>query len=167
MKQQTNIRNSETQDDINKTTIHLQNKIIDACKSTYKTKKQEVARTPSWYKSKLEIEKNRLKTLRRRAQRAPQDQRSRRILTLKKDQALYKRHVKQAKNSGCKTFCTNTSNPYGEQYKAAFRKTIPPAHLIALKNNNATGSQLKIADNILEQIVSEPNRLCGLPNIKN
>ncbi|GBN60024.1 hypothetical protein AVEN_29675-1 [Araneus ventricosus] len=39
------IRNSQTQDDINKTMSHLQNKIIDACKSTYETKKQEVART--------------------------------------------------------------------------------------------------------------------------
>ncbi|GBM11362.1 hypothetical protein AVEN_13587-1 [Araneus ventricosus] len=36
------IRNSQTQDDINKTTSYLQNKIIDACKSTYKTKKKKL-----------------------------------------------------------------------------------------------------------------------------
>ncbi|GBM40820.1 hypothetical protein AVEN_137324-1 [Araneus ventricosus] len=52
------IRNRQTEDDIKKTTIHFQIKFIDACKSTYKTKKQEVARPPSWYTSKLEIEGN-------------------------------------------------------------------------------------------------------------
>ncbi|GBM03546.1 hypothetical protein AVEN_95431-1 [Araneus ventricosus] len=157
------IRNSQTQDDINKTTSHFQNKIINACKSTYKTKKQEVARPPSWYTSKLEIEKIRLKALKRRAQRAPKDKRSRRFLTLKKDQALYMKHVKQAKNSGWKTFCTNASNPYSKQYKAAFRKTISPSHLIALKNNNPTGDQLKIADNILEQMFPKPLNYADLP----
>ncbi|GBN63707.1 hypothetical protein AVEN_125526-1 [Araneus ventricosus] len=160
------IRNRQTQDDINKATSHLQNKIIDACKNTYKTEKQEVARPPSWCTSKLEIEKNRLKALRQRAQRKPQDQRSRRFLTLKKDQALYMRHVKHAKNSGWKAFCTNASNPYGKQHKAAFRKTIPPAHLIALKNNNPTGGQTKIADNILEQMFPNPLDYVDLPTLR-
>ncbi|GBN10463.1 hypothetical protein AVEN_90708-1 [Araneus ventricosus] len=67
------IRNSQTEDDINKTRSHLQNKIIDACKSTYKINMLEVARPPSWYTSKLEIEKNRLKAPGRRAQRIPED----------------------------------------------------------------------------------------------
>ncbi|GBO34981.1 hypothetical protein AVEN_90778-1 [Araneus ventricosus] len=75
-------------------------KIMMPAREPTKIKKQEVARPPSWYASKLEIEKNRLKSLRRRPQTAPQDQRRRRFLTLKKDQALYIRHVKQAKNSG-------------------------------------------------------------------
>ncbi|GBN60023.1 hypothetical protein AVEN_29674-1 [Araneus ventricosus] len=76
------------------------------------------------------------------------------------------RHVKQAKNSGWKTFFTNTSNPYGEQYKAAFRKTIPPAHLIALKNNNPTGGQLKIVDNILEQMFPNPLDYSDFPTLR-
>ncbi|GBL96561.1 hypothetical protein AVEN_114349-1 [Araneus ventricosus] len=160
------IRNSQTQYDINKTTSHFQNEIINACKSTYKTKKQEVARPLSWYTSKQEIEKNRLKALRRLAQRVPQDQRSRRFLTLKKDQAMYMRQVKQAKNSGWKTICTNASNPYGKQCKAAYRKTIPPAHLIALNNNNPTVGQLKIADNILEQMFPNPLDYADLPTIR-
>ncbi|GBM13648.1 hypothetical protein AVEN_229610-1 [Araneus ventricosus] len=60
---------------------------------------------------------------------------------------------------------TKASNPYGKQYKAAFRKTIPPNHLIALKNNNPTGGQLKIADNILEQMFSNPLDYVDLPTI--
>ncbi|GBO26093.1 hypothetical protein AVEN_51485-1 [Araneus ventricosus] len=76
------------------------------------------------------------------------------------------RHVKQAKNSGWKTFRTNASNPYGKQYKVAFRKTIPPAHLIALKNNNPTGGQLKIVDNILEQMFPNPLDYADLPTLR-
>ncbi|GBL89666.1 hypothetical protein AVEN_104622-1 [Araneus ventricosus] len=160
------IRNSQTQDDINKTANHLQIKITDACYSTYKTKKQEVARPLSWYTSKLEIEKNRLKALRRRSQRAPQDQRSRRFLTLKKDKAMYIRHVKRANNSSWKTFCTNASNPYGKQFKASFRNTMPPAYLIALKNYNPTGGQRKIADNIREQMFPNPLDYADLPTLR-
>ncbi|GBM11363.1 hypothetical protein AVEN_13588-1 [Araneus ventricosus] len=76
------------------------------------------------------------------------------------------RHVKHSKNSGWKTFRTNASNPYGKQYKAAFRKTIPPALLIALKNNNPTGGQLKIADNILEQMFPNPLNYADLPTLR-
>ncbi|GBN10464.1 hypothetical protein AVEN_90709-1 [Araneus ventricosus] len=75
-------------------------------------------------------------------------------------------HVKEAKNSGWKTFCTNASNPYGKQYSAAFRKTIPPAYLISLKHNNPTEGQLKIADNILEQMFPNPLDYADLPTIR-
>ncbi|GBM33932.1 hypothetical protein AVEN_79827-1 [Araneus ventricosus] len=160
------IRNSQTQDDINRTTSHIQNKIIDDCKSIYKIKKKEVLRLPSWYTSKLKIEKNRVKELRRRVHRAPQDQRRRIFLTLKKDQALYMRHVIQAKNSGWRKFSRNVSNPFGKQYKAVFRKTIPPTHLIALKNNTPTGDQLKIAENILEQMFPIPLDYADLSSIR-
>ncbi|GBL76907.1 hypothetical protein AVEN_169756-1 [Araneus ventricosus] len=79
---------------------------------------------------------------------------------------MYMRHVKQANKSGWKTICTHASNPYGKQCKAAYRKTIPPAHLIALKNNNPTGGQLKIADNILEQMFPNPLDYADLPTIR-
>ncbi|GBM63940.1 hypothetical protein AVEN_17528-1 [Araneus ventricosus] len=61
------------------------------------------------------------------------------IPELKKNKALYTRHVKQAKNSGSRTFFTNATNTFGKQYKAAFQKAIPPANLMALKNSNTTG----------------------------
>ncbi|GBM03035.1 hypothetical protein AVEN_14547-1 [Araneus ventricosus] len=122
------IRNSQTQDNINKTMNNIQNKIINACKSTYKIKKQEVVSPPSWYTSKLEIGKNRLKALRRRrAQRTPQYQRRHRFLNLKKDQALYMRHFKQVKNSGWRTFCTNVSNALVNNTKPLFEKPFLPS----------------------------------------
>ncbi|GBO19669.1 hypothetical protein AVEN_63540-1 [Araneus ventricosus] len=66
------------------------------------------------------------------------------------------RKVKTAKNSGWKSFCTIASNPYGTHYKAAFRKAIKPAELIALNNHDPSGNHLKIAQDILEKIFPHP-----------
>ncbi|GBM42302.1 Putative protein in type-1 retrotransposable element R1DM, partial [Araneus ventricosus] len=112
--------------------------------------------TPNWYTQDLEIEKNRLKALRRRAQRAPQDQRNARFQFHKEELKKYMRKVKTAKNSGWKSFCTIASNPYGTHYKAAFRKAIKPAELIALNNHDPSGNHLKIAQDILEKIFPHP-----------
>ncbi|GBN91222.1 hypothetical protein AVEN_146696-1 [Araneus ventricosus] len=90
--------------------------------------------------------------LRRRAQRAPQDQRNARFQFHKEELKKYMRKVKTAKNSRWKSFCTKASNPYGTHYKAAFRKAIKPAELIALNNHDPSGNHLKIAQYILEKI---------------
>ncbi|GBO14022.1 hypothetical protein AVEN_220695-1 [Araneus ventricosus] len=66
------------------------------------------------------------------------------------------REVKTAKNSGWKSFCTKASNPYGTHYKAAFRKAIKPAKLIAFNNHDPSGNHLKIAQDILEKIFPHP-----------
>ncbi|GBM59964.1 hypothetical protein AVEN_178214-1 [Araneus ventricosus] len=44
----------------------LQNSVIEACNKSYRNKNQNISPTPSWYTQDLEVEKNRLKTLRRR-----------------------------------------------------------------------------------------------------
>ncbi|GBO33753.1 hypothetical protein AVEN_59077-1 [Araneus ventricosus] len=66
------------------------------------------------------------------------------------------RKVKTAKNSCWKSFCTIATNPYGTHYKAAFRKAIRPAELIALNNQDPSGNHLKIAQDILEKIFPHP-----------
>ncbi|GBO13282.1 Putative protein in type-1 retrotransposable element R1DM [Araneus ventricosus] len=68
----------------------------------------------------------------------------------------YMRKDKTAKNSGWKSFCTKASNPYGTHYKAAFRKAIRPAELIALNNHDPSGNHFKISQDILEKIFSHP-----------
>ncbi|GBL97016.1 hypothetical protein AVEN_254071-1 [Araneus ventricosus] len=103
----------------------------------------------------IEVEKNRLKVLRRRAQRAPQDTRNARF-QYHKEAKKYMRKVKTAKNSGWKSFCTNASNPYGTHYKVAFRKAIKPAELIILNNHDPSGNHLKIAQDILKKIFLHP-----------
>ncbi|GBO24687.1 Putative protein in type-1 retrotransposable element R1DM, partial [Araneus ventricosus] len=51
---------------------------------------------------------------------------------------------------------TIATNPYGTHYKAAFRKAIKPAELIALNNQDPSGNHLKIAQDILEKIFPHP-----------
>ncbi|GBN82580.1 Putative protein in type-1 retrotransposable element R1DM [Araneus ventricosus] len=143
-------------EDINEETNLLQNCVIEACNKSYRTKNQNLSPTPNWYTQDLEIEKNRLKALRRRAQRAPQDQRNARFQFHKEELKKYMRKVKTAKNSGWKSFCTIATNPYGTHYKAAFRKAIKPAELIALNNQDPSGNHLKIAQDILEKIFPHP-----------
>ncbi|GBM29695.1 hypothetical protein AVEN_156882-1 [Araneus ventricosus] len=145
-------RNSQDEKDINEATNLLQNSVIEACNKSYRTMNQNLSPTPNWYTQDLEVEKNRLKALRRRAQRAPQDKRNARFQFHKEDQKKYMRKVKTAKNSGWKSFCTKASNPYGTHYKAEFRKAIQPAELIALNNHDPSGNHLKMAQAILEKI---------------
>ncbi|GBO29950.1 hypothetical protein AVEN_209775-1 [Araneus ventricosus] len=149
-------RNSQNEKDINEATNLLQNCVIEACNKSYRTKNQNLSPTPNWYTQDLEIEKNRLKALRRRAQRAPQDQRNARFQFHKEELKKFMRKVKTAKNSGWKSFCTIATNPYGAHYKAAFRKAIKPAELIALNNHDPSGNHLKIAQDILEKIFPHP-----------
>ncbi|GBM64467.1 hypothetical protein AVEN_194228-1 [Araneus ventricosus] len=148
--------NSQNEKDINEATYLLQNSVIEACNKSYHTKNQNRSPTPNWYTQDLEVGKNRLKALRRRAQRAPQDQRNSRFQFHREELKKYMRKVKTAKNSVRKSFCTKASNPYGTHYKAAFRKAIKPAELIALNNHDPSRNHLKIAQDILEKIFPHP-----------
>ncbi|GBN93849.1 hypothetical protein AVEN_28677-1 [Araneus ventricosus] len=149
-------RNSQNEKDINEATNFLQNSVIEACNKSYRSKNQNLSPNPNWHTQDLEVEKNRLKALRRRAQRAPQNQRNARFQFHKEELKKYVRKVKTAKNSGWKSFCTKASNPYGTHYKAAFRKAIKPAELIALNNHDPLRNYLKIAQDILEKIFPYP-----------
>ncbi|GBM28687.1 hypothetical protein AVEN_116702-1 [Araneus ventricosus] len=68
----------------------------------------------------------------------------------------YIRKVETSMNSGWKSFCTKASNPYGTHYKAAFRKAIKPAELVALNNHDPSGNHLKITQDIPEKIFLHP-----------
>ncbi|GBO08763.1 Putative protein in type-1 retrotransposable element R1DM [Araneus ventricosus] len=50
----------------------------------------------------------------------------------------------------------NCNESIGTHYKAAFRKAIKPAELIALNNHDPSGNHLKIAQDILEKIFPHP-----------
>ncbi|GBM29563.1 hypothetical protein AVEN_206402-1 [Araneus ventricosus] len=74
----------------------------------------------------------------------------------KEELKRYMQKVKTAKNSGWKSFCRKASNSYGTHYKAAFRKAIKPAELIALNNHYSSGNHFKIAYDILQETVPHP-----------
>ncbi|GBM90624.1 Putative protein in type-1 retrotransposable element R1DM [Araneus ventricosus] len=105
-------RNSQNEKDINEATNLLQNCVIEACNKSYRTKNQNLSPTPNWYTQDLEIEKNRLKALRRRAQRAPQDQRNARFQFHKEE--LKKKAIKPAE-----LIALNNQDPSGNHLKIA------------------------------------------------
>ncbi|GBM08358.1 hypothetical protein AVEN_108361-1 [Araneus ventricosus] len=82
---------------------------IDACNKSHHTKNQDLSPTPNWYAKDLEVEKTRLKALKRRAQRALQEQRIARFQYHKQEQKKYTRKVKTAKNSNWKSLCTKAT----------------------------------------------------------
>ncbi|KAF8781518.1 Protein GVQW3 like protein [Argiope bruennichi] len=131
--------------------------IIQACNKTFKIKKQPLTENPTWWTDKLEIEKKRIKALRRRAQRSSSEERSEKYLQWKTEAKKYMKKVKRAKNDGWKDLCTEAANPYGKHFKAAFRKTTIPSQLTVLNNISPEGGHQKIAQDILEQIFPFPN----------
>ncbi|XP_055944562.1 uncharacterized protein LOC129975527 [Argiope bruennichi] len=152
---QQTINNSTTHQQLNEATTLLQEHIISACKNSYKLKTQKHNQHPNWFTPKLEIEKNRLKALRRRAQRSAEDRQAK-FLHLKQETAQYMKKVRTARKAGWKGFCSQVTNPFGKHYKSAFRSLITPAQLVLLKNKEATGGQLKIASDILKEIFPHP-----------
>ncbi|GBN82729.1 hypothetical protein AVEN_167250-1, partial [Araneus ventricosus] len=55
---------------LDRTIASIHHKIIETCKSSYKTKKQKINKPPNWWTPELEIMKKRVSAFRRRAQRA-------------------------------------------------------------------------------------------------
>ncbi|KAF8766434.1 hypothetical protein HNY73_019499 [Argiope bruennichi] len=151
------IKNCNTQQELNEFTSLLQATIIQACNKTFKIKNQPLTENPTWWTDKLEIEKKRIKALRRRAQRSRSEERSEKYLQWKTEVKKYTKQVKRAKNVGWKDLCTKAANPYGKHFKAAFRKTIHPSQLTVLNNISPEGGHQKIAQDILEQIFPLPN----------
>ncbi|KAF8784352.1 hypothetical protein HNY73_010040 [Argiope bruennichi] len=151
------IKNCNTQQELNEFTSLLQAKIIQTCNKAFKIKKQPLTENPTWWTDKLEIEKKRIKALRRRAQRSSSEERPEKYLQWKTEAKKYMKKVKRAKSVGWKDLCTEAANPYGKHFKAAFRKTIHPSQLTVLNNINPEGGHQKIAQDILEQIFPFPN----------
>ncbi|GBL88244.1 hypothetical protein AVEN_117823-1 [Araneus ventricosus] len=65
--------NCNNKEDLDKgiNSIHL--KIVEICKRSYRLKKQEIKKPPTWWTQDLAIMKKRVGAFRRRAQRAPTD----------------------------------------------------------------------------------------------
>ncbi|GBO01016.1 hypothetical protein AVEN_151532-1 [Araneus ventricosus] len=150
------IKAARNSGELNNATIELQTLIINACKKSFKIKKQLLITKPNWWTEQLEIHKKKVRALRRRAQRAPEIERQARYQVFKKEKAKYKRHIKQARNMGWRKFCSAASHPYGKQYKAAFRKSVFPAQIPYLINGDPKESLREAAQNILDQIFLSP-----------
>ncbi|GBM65052.1 hypothetical protein AVEN_92784-1 [Araneus ventricosus] len=78
--------------------------VIEACNKSYRAKNQNLSPTPNWYTQDLEVKKNRLKELRRRAQRATRDQRNVLFQFHKEELKKYMRKLKTAQDIQEKIF---------------------------------------------------------------
>ncbi|GBN19763.1 Putative protein in type-1 retrotransposable element R1DM [Araneus ventricosus] len=150
------ISNISNQQQLNETTKALQQLIIRACDHAYKKKQVNFIPAPNWWTQSLEIEKKRLRALRRRAQRANSLERQARFIQESKEKAIYKKKVKHARTSGWQQFCLAATNPYGKHYKAAFRKGVFPSQLAVLANSQPTGSLSTIANNFMDNMFPQP-----------
>ncbi|GBO23144.1 hypothetical protein AVEN_19061-1 [Araneus ventricosus] len=65
------LSNSSTKAELDELINSLHIKIIEACKTSYRLKRQEMNRPPAWWTQELDINKKKVGALRRRAQRAP------------------------------------------------------------------------------------------------
>ncbi|GBN79878.1 Retrovirus-related Pol polyprotein from type-1 retrotransposable element R1 [Araneus ventricosus] len=65
------LSNSSSKAELDATINNLHMQIIEACKSSYRLKRQEINRPPAWWTQDLDITKKKVGALRRRAQRAP------------------------------------------------------------------------------------------------
>ncbi|GBM53317.1 Putative protein in type-1 retrotransposable element R1DM [Araneus ventricosus] len=151
------ISNISSQQHLNDTTKDLQQLIINACNHAYKKKQVNFIPTPNWWNQALEVEKKRLRALRRRAQRATSNERQARFIQESKEKAIYKKKVKHARTSGWHQFCTAATNPYGKHYKAAFRKGVFPSQLAVLANSQPTDSLTTIANNFMDDMFPQPD----------
>ncbi|GBN66384.1 hypothetical protein AVEN_141071-1 [Araneus ventricosus] len=73
-----------------------------------------------------------------------------------KEKQKFKMHVKRAKGSGWRKFCTTASNAYGKHYKAEFRKTIFPTQISHHFDKYPKGSLRDMAEHVLEQLFDPP-----------
>ncbi|GBM07978.1 Putative protein in type-1 retrotransposable element R1DM [Araneus ventricosus] len=151
------INNIENQQQLNEVTRELQNTIIKACDGTYKIKKTYYLPNPNWWTQELEMEKKRLRALRRRVQRARSEERIKCYIVESKEKAKYKKKIKRTRTQGWRNFCEGASNPYGKHYKAAFRRAVFPSQLAILENNQPTGSLTSIAERFLDEMFPHPS----------
>ncbi|GBM88565.1 Putative protein in type-1 retrotransposable element R1DM [Araneus ventricosus] len=162
----------DTPEYLNQITQELQKEIISACNKAFKIKSHNVISNPTWWTSRLEADKNKLQALRRRAQRTIDPiARKTRFQQWKRERTLHMRQVRKGKIDGWKKTCSSAKDPYGKHYKAAFRKTVLPTQLSVLEDIDPSGSQLRIAQDILEKLFPFPTysirQLLPSPSIRD
>ncbi|GBN93599.1 hypothetical protein AVEN_174390-1 [Araneus ventricosus] len=137
-----------TKEDLDIAFTEVHQELIDICKKSYKIKKQELLKPPSWWTPTLEMEKKKLCALRRRGQRQARSNGTTESSIYNREKAKLRKKIKRTKTSAWQKFCTEETNPYGRHYKAAFRKGSPPSDLF--QQHSGKGTELEFATSILD-----------------
>ncbi|GBO09339.1 Putative protein in type-1 retrotransposable element R1DM [Araneus ventricosus] len=147
------LSNSSSKAELDATINNLHMQIIEACKSSYRLKRQEINRPPAWWTQDLDITKKKVGALRRRAQRAPAEVKRGACIIYARERAKYRRVLLKTRRRAWKKFCSEASNPFGRQYKAIFKKGRPPSDLF--QHLTAGGNELDFAESILKTLYPE------------
>jgi len=139
--------------DLERATISLQKAITSCCSSSFKLKTQSYeTRTPTWWSQTLQMERKQLRALRRRYQSSSSPEKEKYYKIYKAKRAAYFKQIRLAKKKTWKEFCSSAKDPYGKIYKVVFKKTVPPAYLFVDSHRTPLGSELNIAQDILERL---------------
>ncbi|GBO26896.1 Retrovirus-related Pol polyprotein from type-1 retrotransposable element R1, partial [Araneus ventricosus] len=155
------LKHSTTKSELDKLTNDLHKSIIEACKSSYRLKRQEINKPPAWWTQELDITKKKVGAL-RRAQRAPTEVKRGACIIYARERAKYRRILLKTRRRAWKKFCTEASNPFGRHYKAIFRKGRPPSDLF--QQIAAGGNELNFAETILKTLFPETEQHLAHPS---
>ncbi|GBO09343.1 hypothetical protein AVEN_123916-1 [Araneus ventricosus] len=118
----TKLKECTTKEELETAFTEVHQDLIDICKKSYKIKKQELLKPPTWWTPTLETEKKKLCALRRREQRQARSNGTTARTIYNREKSKLRKKIKRTKTSAWQKFCTEETNPYGRHYKAAFRK---------------------------------------------
>lgn len=114
---------------------NFNNKLTEACQKTLKTKKLKLYPTFNWWNESLKTHRNKISALYKRFKSSGDPKWK---IALKKESALYKKHIKQAKYTSWQSFCSNTSEKFGQAFKIANNKNLKNQHFIHTVLQNST-----------------------------
>ncbi|XP_035222995.1 uncharacterized protein LOC118195779 [Stegodyphus dumicola] len=147
--------NCNFQEDLDKAYDSLVLALQKACLTAFPLRKFKLPRKVSWWTNELSIERRKLRRLRRQAQRIlDADQRISAFITYKRSQAIYKRHIKEAKKISWSNFCTQSHDTFGSAFKIATNKIFHPTALPAGLSPGAS-STADIAKFILSSLFQD------------
>ncbi|GBO12315.1 Putative protein in type-1 retrotransposable element R1DM [Araneus ventricosus] len=146
------ILQTTTSEELDETTIYLQQKINNACRATYKFKKTPVTPTIVWWNQQLEIQKQEIKALNRRIQKTTDQEKISYCIRRNLKLSTFKKNILSAKRNSFKRNCSLPHPTYGTPFKIAFKNASPPTEIFTQLNDTQKGSPTEIAQKILQEI---------------
>lgn len=149
------LNNIYTKEQLEASVWSLLRKLQLICRNTIKTKKVKQDNNKRWWNQALEMKRKQLQALRRRIQHTDGMEKEKYQQQFRKQRALYKKEVLQAKRNYWKHFCNIADDVYGKQFKTVFSKSSYPLTTLPLKEINPDDDPETIARTTLEQLLPD------------
>lgn len=122
--------------------------ITETCQKTLKIKKCKLYPTFKWWNDSLKIQRNKIAALYKRFKKSGDPKWK---IAVKRERAIYKKQIKQTKLSSWQSFCTSTSDKFGQAFKIAHSKNLKNQHFIHTILQNSTPYHTK--SDIFKQLI--------------